>query len=508
MLETTDPKTQSEARLSVGVPGLDDILWGGLPAGHLYLVDGIPGSGKTTLALQFLMAGRDSGESVLYVTLSETAQELRFVAQSHNWNLNKIELLELSSFENLLKPDQQYTILETSDVDLGDTLDQIRKTVDRVQPSRVVFDSLSELRLLAREPLRFRREILGMKQFFGARNITVLLLDDKAFDSEDLQLQSLAHGIVSLETLTSEFGSERRRLIISKLRGSRFRGGFHDYRIVSGGLEVFPRLVASEHRTPILPGSLLSGLGNLDMLLGGGLDRGTSTMVIGASGTGKTTIAIMYCLAAAANGEKSLIFLFDENKGTLLARCRALNMPVDQFIEDGTITFQQIDPAEMSPGQFSARIRDAVENKKIKNIVIDSLSGYVNAMPNERLLLLHLHELLTYLNQVSVTTVMTNVQHGFFGPSIATTADLSYLADTLILLRYFEHAGAVRRAISVLKKRTGKHEMTIREYKFVEGGLAVGPTLNEFQGVLTGMPQYFGKEDPLMSGRGSERTGP
>jgi len=494
--ELTTP--QPQARLSVGVEGLDDILAGGLPSGHLYLIDGVPGSGKTTLALQFLMAGRDLGERVLYVTLSETSQELRIAAQSHDWSLENIDLLELSSFEHLLKPDRQYTILETSDVELGDTIRAVQQVIEEIKPNRVVFDSLSELRLLARDPLRFRREVLNMKQYFCDKGITILLLDDRAFDSEDLQVHSLAHGTIQLETLTSEFGVERRRLIVGKLRGSKFRGGYHDYRILRGGLQVFPRLVASEHRTPNPPESLLSGIGNLDLLLGGGLDKGTSTIAIGASGTGKTTIAVMYALAAAKKGEKSIIFLFDENMGTLISRCRGLDMDLDGRMKDGLITVQQIDPAEMSPGEFTAIVRDAVENKEISNIVIDSLGGYVNAMPNERLLMLQLHELLTYLNQLNVTTLLTNVQHGLFGPNAAPSADISYLADTIILLRYFEASGAVRRALSVMKKRTGHHELTIREYRFVPGGIEVGPALEEFQGVLTGTPQYFGKE-PLMA---------
>lgn len=491
--------SRGEARLSTGVAGLDDILSGGLPAGHLYLLEGVPGAGKTTLAMQFLIAGRDAGEPVLYITLSESAQELRYAAASHNWNLDGIELLELSSFENLLKPEQQYTILETADVELGDTMSAIREVIDRVNPKRIVFDSLSELRLLARDPLRFRREILNMKQYFSERQITVLLLDDGSFKTDDQQIRSLAHGIIDVETLTSEFGAERRKLIVTKLRASRFRTGFHDYKINTGGLQVFPRLIASEHRTPVLPGKLLSGIGNLDLLLGGGLDAGTSTMVIGASGTGKTTIAAMYALAVAERGEKSLVFLFDENRGTLIARCRGLKMDIDKGIEDGLINIQQVDPAEMSPGEFTAMIRDAVEDKGVKNVVIDSLSGFVNAMPNERLLMLQLHELLSYLNQLSVTTVLTNVQHGLFGPSATNTTDISYLADTIMLLRYFESAGAVRRAISVLKKRTGTHELTIREYQFGEGGVSVGPVLNEFQGVLTGTPTYFGQSEPLMS---------
>lgn len=497
----------TQQRSNLGVPGLDDILVGGLPSGHLYLIDGIPGSGKTTLAMQFLMAGRDLGETVLYVTLSETSQELKIASESHGWDLGGVHLLELSSFEHLLQADQQYTILAAPDVELADTLRAIKEHIDQLQPTRVVFDSLSELRLLARDPLKFRREVLNMKQNFGDQNITLLLLDDHAYDSEDLQVASLAHGIIKLETLTNDFGAERRRLIISKLRGSRFRAGYHDYKINTGGLVVFPRLVASEHRTPVIPGSLFSGIGNLDLLLGGGLDKGTSTMVIGASGTGKTTLGVMYALAAAQQGERSLIFLFDENRGTLVARCRGLSMPIEEGVESGQISVQQVDPAEMSPGEFTAIVRDAVENQGFTSIVMDSLSGYVNAMPDERLLMLHLHELLTYLNQLNVTTLLTNVQHGLFGPAAVATADISYLADTIILLRYFEASGSVKRAMSVLKKRTGEHELTIREYQISKGGLSVGPVLEEFQGVLTGTPQYYGRTEPLMNGGASGLVG-
>ena len=508
MIEASSiPTAGVQQRLSLGIPGLDDILNGGLPAGHLYLIEGVPGSGKTTIALQFLMAGRDQGESVLYVTLSETAQELKLAAQSHGWNLDGVQLLELSSFEHLLKPERQYTVLEATDVELADTLEAIQTHIEKLKPSRVVFDSLSELRLLARDPLKFRREVLNFKQSFGNKKITLLLLDDHSYEAEDLQVASLAHGIIQLETLASDFGAERRRLSCSKLRGSRFRGGFHDYKITTGGLEVYPRLVASEHRSPVMPGSLLSGIGNLDLLLGGGLDIGTSTIVIGASGTGKTTIAVMYAIAAAKRGERSKIFLFDENQGTMLARCQGLNMPLQEFIDSGQVVLQQVDPAEMSPGEFTAVVRKAVETDGITSIIIDSLSGYVNAMPNERLLMLQLHELLSYLNQLNVTTLMTNVQHGLFGPAAMTNADISYLADTIILLRYFEAAGAVKRAVSVLKKRTGSHELTIREYQFRNGGLEVGPVLEEFQGVLTGTPHYFGKTDPLMAGGVSGSVG-
>jgi circadian clock protein KaiC len=501
MTETEGLQGPEEQRAGSGIVGLDDVINGGFPRQHLYLVEGQPGSGKTTLALQFLLEGVRLGEPVLYITLSETSQELRYVAQSHGWKLDGVELVELGWFEERNSPEAQYTIFAPSEVELGDTMSEIRAAVERVRPTRVVFDSLSEMRLLERDPLRFRREVLGLKQFFAQRGATVLLLDDRTGDHLDLQLQSLVHGVISLERLATEFGAERRRMIVKKLRASRFRGGYHDYRIQTGGLQVYPRLVASEHRATIPHGSLLSGVGNLDDLLGGGLDRGTSTVILGPAGCGKSTIAAMYGLAAATKEERVAIFLFDENLGTLIARCEGLGMPMAENIASGNVTVQQIDPAEMSPGEFTQAVRDAVEKRGVRLVVLDSLNGLINAMPEEKLVLTQLHELLSYLNQVGVTTVITIPQHGLVG-TMVSQADISYLADSVLLLRYFEAAGAVRQAISVLKRRTGPHERTIREFQIGPGGVLVGAPLHSFHGVLTGVPRYVGTDEPLMPGMG------
>ncbi|HVL38441.1 MAG TPA: ATPase domain-containing protein [Fimbriimonadaceae bacterium] len=497
---------QGEARAATGVAGLDDILSGGLTRGHMYLVEGEPGAGKTTLALQFLMDGARNGEPVLYVSLSESAQELLFGAYSHGWDLEGVEVMELNNIDLTHDADSAYTVFDPADVELDDMLRSLREHVERIKPKRIVIDSLSEVRLLARDPLRFRREVLVLKQYFLQHETTVLLLDDCFGTSNDVQIQSLVHGVLRLERLANQFGAERRRLMVLKLRGSRFRGGFHDYRIETGGLVVFPRLVAAEHRVQALPGKVLSGVGNLDELLGGGIDTGTSSIILGPAGSGKTSIATMYALAAARSGDNAAIFLFDENIGTLLTRCRALGMSIDAAVEDGSLLLRQIDPAEMSIGEFVEHVR-RLTHEGVKLIVVDSLIGLLNAMPEERMLMSQLHEMLSYLHQMGVTTIMTMAQHGLVG-HMASQADLSYLADTLILLRFFEAAGEVRQAISVLKKRTGQHERTIREVRVAPGGVQVGPPLADFHGVLTGVPNYIGVREPLLQRERDERSEP
>jgi circadian clock protein KaiC len=476
---------------------LDSILNGGFNRGHTYLIEGEPGAGKTTLGLHFIMEGCRQGEPTLYVTLSESEHELRYVAETHGWDFGDAHIMELSYLEDRHRPDSHYTVFDAADVELDDTVREFKALVEKIKPTRIVIDSLSEVRLLARDAQRFRREILMLRQYFIQQEATVLLLDDRSREAENVQIQSLVHGVVRLERLANEFGVERRRLIVTKLRGSPFRGGYHDYKIDTGGLIVFPRLVAAEHRVPQIPATLLSGVGNLDDLLGGGLSVGTSAIVLGPAGAGKSTIATMYALASAAQGGRAAMFLFDENIGTLLARCNALKMPLQEGIQNQSVLVQQIDPAEMSPGEFIQRIRDAVEKQQVKVVVLDSLVGLLNAMPEERMLLAQLHELLSYLNQSGVTTLMTLAQHGLIG-AMTNQADLSYLADNLILLRFFETQGEVRQAISVLKKRTGQHERTIREVRVAEGGVVVGPPLKEFHGVLTGTPTYVGRSTPLM----------
>jgi circadian clock protein KaiC len=478
----------SESRAATGVAGLDDILTGGLTPERLYLLEGVPGSGKTTLALQFLLEGARLGEPVLYVTLSETEDELRAVATSHGWSLDGITLRELVPSEDNLLPDDQYTMFHPSEVELSETTKAILADVDRIKPLRVVFDSLSELRLLAGNPLRYRRQILALKQFFNGRRCTVLLLDDMTSTGQDLQVHSLAHGVIRLEQFYPEYGAERRRLLVLKFRGSRFRGGYHDYLIRRGGIEVFPRLVASEHRTPTVIEKLSSGLPELDALLGGGIERGTSTLMVGAAGTGKSSLAAQLVAAAAARGLKSALFLFDESSTTLFTRCAGLGIDLRKHVDEGTVTVQQVDPAELSPGEFAHAIRKAVETRGAAIVVIDSLNGYLNAMPGERFLIIHLHEMLMYLGQRGVATILVAAQQGMVGAQMNTPIDASYLSDGVILIRNFEAKGEIRQAISVMKKRAGAHERSIREFRLRDGCISVGETLRDFRGILTGVP--------------------
>ena len=489
----------SAARVSSGIPGLDAILGGGLPAHRLHLIDGEPGTGKTTLAVQFLLAGRAAGERCLYVTLSETAEELRGSAESHGWSLDGIEMFELSGDPGEER-DEAYTLFHPAEVELQQTVGSVLTAVERFSPSRVVFDSLSEMRMLARDPLRFRRQILALKQFFAGRECTVLVLDDRTAPEGDLQLQSLAHGVLSLEHLAMDYGAERRRVQIKKLRGARFTGGFHDFRIRTGGLEVFPRVTYSPAiKVPDSP-PMSSDSYELDMLLGGGLARGTSTLITGAAGTGKSVLSTQFARSAVAAGERAAMFMFDEHIATSRARARGLwASPSDPVWDESRLVLRQIEPTEMSPGEFSSIVAAAVDDG-ISLIVIDSLNGYMQAMPNEDLLAVHVHELLSYLATRGVTVIMTLVQRGIFGAPVDEAAEVSYLADAVVLLRYFEHAGEVRQAISVVKKRTGPHERTIRECRVEPGGFRVGEPLTTFQGVLTGVPVYHGDRSPLMKG--------
>ena len=479
----------SVPRLATGIPGLDDILEGGFPAHRVYLLEGEPGAGKTTLALQFLMEGVRNGESVLYITLAETREEVEAVATSHGWSLAGIHMFELVPPVDTLKPDTQYTIFHPAEIELGETTNAILKEFERVKPSRVVIDSLSEMRLLAREPLRFRRQVLALKQHLAGRKGTVLLLDDKVA-GPDLQIHSIVHGVVTLEHLAIGYGAERRRLLVTKLRGSRFRGGHHDFNIITGGLAVFPRLVAAEHRADFPQGRITSGIGPLDRLLGGGLDRGTSTLVLGPAGSGKSTIAAQFAAATAARGGRTAAFIFDELRETFIARAEGVGTPMQKFVDKSLITIQQVDPAELSPGEFAHVVSRSVDVEGARVVLIDSLNGYLNAMPEERFLSAQMHELLTYLNQQGVVTILVMAQHGFLGSAMVTPVDVSYLADTVLVLRYFEAEGAVHRAISVMKKRTGQHEMTIRELEVKASGIRVGEPLTQFRGVLSGIPAF------------------
>jgi circadian clock protein KaiC len=484
--------SESPPLARTGIPGFDDVLGGGFTPNRFYLVEGMPGSGKTTLALQFLIEGIRLGEPVLYVTLSETEEELRGVAAAHGWSLDGVIIREMGPSEENLSPDDQYTMFHPSELELSETTSSILVDVDKLRPVRVVFDSLSEFRLLAGNPLRYRRQILGLKQFFTGRNCTVLVLDDMTNRDQDLQVQSIAHGVVRLEQFYPEYGSERRRLCVVKYRGMRFRGGYHDYIIKRGGIEVYPRLVASEHRAAAPAELLPSGIKELDMLLGGGIARGSSTLIMGAAGTGKSTVAARFVASAAERGQNSALFIFDESINTLLTRTAGLGMDLKKHIDAGRVSVQQVDPAELSPGEFAHAIRRAIEERHAAIVVIDSLNGYLNAMPDEKFLIVQLHELLTYLGQLGAATLLIGAHHGLIGSQMISPVDASYLADAVILMRYFESRGAVRQAISVVKKRSGAHERTIREFRLEEGRIVVGEPLREFRGILTGVPVFEG----------------
>ncbi|MBO9513510.1 MAG: AAA family ATPase [Variovorax sp.] len=481
----------------MGVPGLDDVLGGGLTPECLYLVEGAPGTGKTTVAIQFLREGASLGESVLYITLSETASELFDVARSHGWDLRGIEVREMLPTEDALAPDDQYTMFHPSEVELTQTTLRILEEVDRIKPGRVVFDSLSELRLLAGGSLRYRRQILALKQFFTGRQCTVLLLDDLTATEQDLQVQSIAHAVIRLEQVNPDYGTSRRRLVVTKYRGMAFRGGYHDYKIARGGLQVFPRLVAAEHAPPLTQTRIASGLPQLDDLLGGGIEKGTSTLIVGAPGTGKSSIAVQFAMAAAQRGECAALFVFDESVNTLRTRSQGLGMDLGPFIESGGIRIRQIDPAELSPGEFVHEIREAVTLHRATVVVIDSLNGYLNAMPDERFLIVQLHELLTYLGQNGVATMLVGAHHGLVGTQMQTPVDASYLADAVVLLRYFEARGEVRQAISVVKKRSGEHERTIRGLSLGAHGIRVGEPLRGFRGIFTGVPVQVEADPPM-----------
>jgi circadian clock protein KaiC len=474
--------------MSSGIEGLDDILHGGLTANRMYLVEGIPGSGKTTLGMQFLAAGASRGESVLYVTLSESAEELRDIADSHHWTLTGINVRELIPSERSLESDDQYTVFHPSEVELTETTKLLLADIEKLSPTRVVFDSLSELRLLSGNSLRYRRQILALKQFFSGRGCTVLLLDDLTATDRDLQVQSISHGVIALDQLIPEYGSDRRRLRVVKFRGKVFRGGYHDYAIRTGGLEIFPRLVAAEHRRESQNPVLSSGITSLDALLGGGIDYGTSTLLVGSPGTGKSTLASQFVCAAAESGRKAAMYIFDESVSTLLSRSTGMGIPLVKHLGTGALTIQPVDPAELSPGEFAHTVRRAVEHDGVKVIVIDSLNGYLNATPEERFLTTQLHELLSYLGQHGVATLIVGAHHGLIGSAMLTPVDASYLADSVVLLRYYEAHGEVHQAISVLKKRAGAHERSIREFRLTQDGIEVGKPLRQFRGVLTGVP--------------------
>jgi circadian clock protein KaiC len=487
---------------ATGVSGLDDILKGGLTRGRTFLLEGSPGTGKTTIALQFLIEGAAAGERALYITLSETAEELHAGAASHGWDLQGVTVFELVPPENLLTEEQQQSLLYSSDLELGETTKRIFEAFDATKPLRVVLDSLSEIRLLAQGSLRYRRQILAMKHFFAKRDTTVLLLDDLTGEENDRTVHSVAHGVIRLEELAPEYGPDRRRLRVLKYRGNRFRGGFHDFIIDTGGVRAFPRLVASEHRRAFSRRTLGTGIKAFDKLLGGGVERGSSVLVLGPAGAGKSIIALTFAMSAIRRGERVEMFIFDEELDLLVERSKGLGIDLASKIRRKDLKLEQIDAAELTPGEFAARARDAIEVFGAKSLIIDSLNGFQAAMPEERALILHMHELLQFCNRSGATTFLTVAQHGRLGSVMKSPIDLTYLADTVILLRYFEMAGEVRRALSVVKKRTSAHESTIREYRLTRGGMTVGPPLVSLHGVLRGVPTVI--EGGLRSGESRE----
>jgi circadian clock protein KaiC len=478
-------------KAAFGVAGLDDITAGGLTRGRLFLLEGSPGTGKTTIATQFLIAGAAAGERGLYITLSETDAEFRAGAASHGWDLAGIDIFELIPPENLLDEQQQQSLLYSSDLELGETTKRIFEVFERVKPDRIVIDSLSEIMLLAQSALRFRRQTLALKHYFSQHGATVLMLDDLTADTNDRTMHSIAHGVIHLDELAPDYGAERRRTRIVKYRGQRYRGGYHDFVIEPGGVRIFPRLVSAEHKSEFNRSLVETQSPELNALLGGGLNRGSSTLILGPAGTGKSLLTLTFVKAAIERGERAAMFVFDEELGLLFARALGLSIDLQAMVDSKLLVIEQVDAAELTPGEFSERVRRCVEVYQAKTVVIDSLNGYQASMPGEQALILHMHELLQYLNRQGASTFLTVAQHGLVG-DMKAPVDVTYLADSVILLRYFEATGRVRRAMSIIKKRTGPHEDTIREYRIDQRGITLGEPLTNFHGVLRGVPNMIG----------------
>ena len=495
-----NPGTGDADPIPTGVPGLDAVLHGGYAAQRAHLIEGRPGSGKTTLGLQFLIDGATRGERGLYITLSESRRELLSVAERHGWCLDGIEIYELVPPELSLDSEQQQSLIHASDLELGETVRMALAEIERVNPVRVVFDSLSEIRVLSQGSLRYRRQVLALKSYFLLNNATVLMLDDLSSEDDDLNLHSISHAVMRLEQITPSYGAGRRRLHVIKMRGTSYESGYHDFVLGRGGVRIFPRLVAADHHTDFTVETIASGVPELDVVLGGGLDRGTTNLVIGPSGAGKSTLALAYLAAALERGEHGLILSFDETVGILLRRAASIGYQLQPHLESGLLSIEQVDPAEISAGAFSGRIRDAVEADRARIVLIDSLTGYMTAMSGQPHLAMQMHEMTTYLNQQGVVTILVLAQHGMIGRT-ETPVDLTYVSDTVVLLRFFEAGGRVRRAISVLKKRTGAHEDSIREFRIDTQGLRVGNVLTEFRGVLTGVPTFQGDRADLLNDR-------
>ncbi|MEX3671510.1 ATPase domain-containing protein [Paraburkholderia phenoliruptrix] len=477
-------------RLRSGIDGIDDILGGGFTPHRMYLVEGAPGTGKTTLALQFLLKGIEERQTGLYITLSETRSELISVAESHGWDLSQFHILELLSDEGL-DPQFEQSVLHPAEVELGETVRNVIRQVDEIKPARIVLDSLSELRLLSQNPLRYRRQILALKRYFATRECTVLLLDDNTSDPSDIQLHSIAHGVITLDNLVHDYGGNRRRVRIAKMRGIKFREGYHDFSLDTGGIQVYPRLVAAEHHAEFSTAMMSTGTPGLDVLLGGGLIPGTNALIVGPSGVGKTTTVVSCLIAALQRGERCLYYVFDETLVTLIARCATVGMNLQPYVDNGLLTLRQIDPAEISPGEFASDVRVSVEQRGVRYVAIDSLNAYLQAMPGERYLLLQMHELLGYLNQQGIITMLVLGQHGIIG-EVQSDIDISYLSDVVILFRYFEHHGEVLTAVTAVKSRANAHERSIRQFRLTETGVEVGEALRDFEGVLSGLPAYRG----------------
>jgi len=485
-------------KAATGVVGLDEILVGGLQRGRVYLIEGSPGTGKTTIAIQFLLSGAAAGERGLYITLSETEDELRESAASHGWRFDEPNgVYELVPPESLLDEDQQQSLLYSSDLELGETTKRIFEAIEKHRPDRIVIDSLSEIRLLAQSSLRYRRQVLALKHYFARNGATVVMLDDLTSDTHDKTVHSVAHGVLRLEELAPDYGAERRRMRVIKYRGQNFRGGYHDMVIKTGGVQVFPRLISAEHKTEFTREALPSNSAELNTLLGGGIERGSSTLILGPAGTGKSLLSLTFAVQAIQRGEKAAMFIFDEELGLLFERAKGLGIDLGALEQSGNLTIEQVDAAELAPGEFADRVRTCVEEQQARTVIIDSLNGYQAAMPEEKQLILHMHELLQFLNRQGATTFLTVAQHGLVG-DMRAPVDVTYLADTVILLRYFEAAGRVRRAISVIKKRTSAHEDTIREYRIGQSGIRLGEPLTNFQGVLRGVPEMIGVDKALM----------
>ena len=477
-------------RLRSGIDGIDDILGGGFTPHRMYFVEAAPGTGKTPLALQFLLKGVEEGQTGLYITLSETRSELISVAESHGWDLSQFHILELLSDEGL-DPQFEQSVLHPAEVELGETVRNVIRQVDEIKPARIVLDSLSELRLLSQNPLRYRRQILALKRYFATRECTVLLLDDNTSDPSDIQLHSIAHGVITLDNLVHDYGGNRRRVRIAKMRGIKFREGYHDFSLDTGGIRVYPRLVAAEHHAEFDTALMSTGTPGLDVLLGGGLIPGTNALIVGPSGVGKTTTVVSCLIAALQRGERCLYYVFDETLVTLIARCATVSMNLQPYVDSGLLTLRQIDPAEISPGEFATDVRVSVEQRGVRYVAIDSLNAYLQAMPGERYLLLQMHELLGYLNQQGIITMLVLGQHGIIG-EVQSDIDISYLSDVVILFRYFEHHGEVLTAVTAVKSRANAHERSIRQFRLTETGVEVGEALRDFEGVLSGLPAYRG----------------